>query len=57
MLSLLSNGKPYKIIAGELGISYDTVRMHIKNIYQKLEVTNVSGAVAAAVSRKLVFVK
>jgi DNA-binding NarL/FixJ family response regulator len=57
VLGLLANGKPYKIIASELGISYDTVRMHIKNIYQKLEVTNVSGAVAAAVSRKLVSVK
>jgi len=57
VLSLLAQGKPYKIIASELGISYDTVRMHIKNIYQKLEVTNVSGAVAAAVSRKLVALK
>jgi len=57
VLGLLANGKPYKIIASDLGISYDTVRMHIKNIYQKLEVTNVSGAVAVAVSRKLVIVK
>lgn len=56
VLSLLAHGKPYKIIASDLGISYDTVRMHIKNIYQKLEVTNVSGAVAVAVSRKLVIV-
>lgn len=57
VLELLSHGKPYKIIASDLGISYDTVRMHIKNIYQKLDVTNVSGAVAAAVSRKLVALK
>jgi DNA-binding NarL/FixJ family response regulator len=57
VLGLLVNGNPYKLIANELGISYDTVRMHIKNIYQKLDVSNVSGAVAVAVSRKLVFVK
>jgi DNA-binding NarL/FixJ family response regulator len=40
ILQFLSKGYRYKDIANELFISVDTVRSHIRNIYQKLEVNN-----------------
>jgi len=48
VLKLLVQGKQYKIISGELNISYDTVRAHIKHIYKKLQVSTIAGAVAKA---------
>ena len=56
VLSHLVKGKSYKMIASELDVCYDTIRMHIKNIYQKLRVSSTSGAVAVAVSQRLVTV-
>ncbi len=38
VLSLLANGALYKEIAGTLGISLDTVRTHLRRIYEKLHV-------------------
>lgn len=38
ILELLSQGKVSKEIADELGISYHTVRVHLKHIYEKLHV-------------------
>lgn len=40
ILQLLSNGYRYKEIADKLFISIDTVRSHIRNIYEKLQVTS-----------------
>jgi len=40
MLEQLSKGYRYKEIAGKLFISIETVRTHIRNIYEKLQVNN-----------------
>lgn len=54
ILSSLTNGSSYKMIAAELSISIDTVRFHIKNIYEKLHVHSMTEAVAKALRDKLV---
>ena len=38
MLDLLAKGYSYKEIADQLSISFETVRTHIHNIYEKLHV-------------------
>ena len=48
VLRLLASGHPVKQISGELGISFDTARFHIKNLYIKLHVQSQAGAVAEA---------
>jgi DNA-binding NarL/FixJ family response regulator len=53
ILELLTRGMSYKKIAEELFISIDTVRSHIKNIYDKLHVHSKSEAVAKALKHKL----
>jgi len=40
ILTYLSKGHTYKEIAGELYISVETVRTHLRNIYEKLHVRN-----------------
>ena len=45
VLGLLSRGLLYKEIAGQLGISSNTVRQHIHNIYRKLHVQNRTEAI------------
>ncbi len=54
ILSNLSKGNSYKLIAAELAISIDTVRTHIKNIYEKLQVHTQTEAVSKAVNERLV---
>ncbi|HMR81652.1 MAG TPA: response regulator transcription factor [Niabella sp.] len=46
ILSLLSKGFRYKEIAGQLFISIETVRTHIRNIYEKLQVKSRSEAIS-----------
>lgn len=46
VLNLLVEGFSYKLIADKLFISMDTVRSHIKKIYEKLHVKSKSEAVA-----------
>lgn len=53
VLQFLVNGYSYKMIAAEMYISIDTVRSHIKNIYEKLHVNSKSEAVAKAFKDKL----
>jgi DNA-binding NarL/FixJ family response regulator len=53
VLRLLSDGFIKKEIADQLDISYHTVDMHVRNIYRKLQVHNLSGAVAKALKRGL----
>ena len=48
VLKLLVDGHSYKTAAGELGISLDTLRFHIRNIYEKLHVHSKSEAVLKA---------
>jgi RNA polymerase sigma factor (sigma-70 family) len=38
VLDLLARGYRYKEIADQLSISFETVRTHIHNIYEKLQV-------------------
>jgi DNA-binding NarL/FixJ family response regulator len=52
ILNELVNGLSYKKIADTLFISLDTVRSHIKNIYQKLHVSSRSEAVAKVIKDK-----
>ena len=54
ILSLFSKGRSFKMIASDLVISIDTVRMHIKNIYEKLQVHSQTEAVSKAINEKLV---
>ncbi|MBS1509592.1 MAG: response regulator transcription factor [Bacteroidetes bacterium] len=54
ILSKLSKGNSYKLIAADLTISIDTVRTHIKNIYEKLQVHTQTEAVSKAMNERLV---
>lgn len=54
VLQHLVNGLPYKLIASEMNITYDTVRAHIKKIYEKLHVASMTEAVATALKNKIV---
>ena len=53
VLALLVEGHPYKVIGSKLNITYDTVRAHMKKIYEKLHVNSKSEAVAKAFKDKL----
>ncbi len=46
VLHYLAKGMSYKLVAAELSISIETVRTHIKRIYEKLHVHSVTEAVA-----------
>jgi DNA-binding NarL/FixJ family response regulator len=54
ILASLSKGNSYKMIASESTISIDTVRSHIRHIYEKLQVHSQTEAVAKAIQEKLV---
>ena len=54
VLACLVNGMSYKLIASHCFISVDTVRGHIRNIYDKLHVHSKSEAVAMAIKKKIV---
>jgi len=48
ILQMLSSGMKHEEIASSLFISVPTVRYHVKNIYQKLEVNNKISAIQTA---------
>lgn len=54
VLQFLVDGYSYKMIASEMYIAIDTVRSHIKKIYEKLHVNSKSEAVAKAFKNKIV---
>jgi DNA-binding NarL/FixJ family response regulator len=54
ILTSLTDGKSYKVIAAERFISIETVRSHVKNIYEKLHVHSKAEAVAKAFREKLI---
>jgi DNA-binding NarL/FixJ family response regulator len=54
VLSCLVKGHSYKLIAAACGISIDTVRGHIRHIYDKLHVHSKSEAVAIAIKSRIV---
>jgi DNA-binding NarL/FixJ family response regulator len=54
VLTSLSKGNSYKLIASEFTISIDTVRTHIKNVYEKLQVHSQAEAVAKAIHERLI---
>ena len=54
ILKSLVKGYSYKLIAEEHFISIDTVRSHIRHIYEKLQVNSKTEAVLKALRDKLV---
>lgn len=56
VLEQLVNGMSYKLISANLGIAINTVRSHIKKLYEKLDVNSKSEAVSKALRQKIVHV-
>lgn len=54
VLSFLVKGMSYRLIGETCFISIDTVRAHIRNIYEKLHVHSKAEAVATAIKSKIV---
>jgi DNA-binding NarL/FixJ family response regulator len=54
VLSCIVEGLAYKMIADRLGISYETVRSHVKKIYEKLHVASLTEAVSKAMKERIV---
>ena len=54
LLKLLVAGHNYSTAAVELGVSYNTIKFHMRHIYEKLQVHSKSEAVAKALQNRLV---
>lgn len=54
VLSCIVSGLSYKMIGSELHISYETVRSHVKKIYEKLHVASLTEMVAKAINQRIV---
>lgn len=54
LLKMLVEGYNYVTAAEKLGISYNTLKFHVRNIYDKLQVHSQSEAVAVAMRDRLV---
>ena len=54
VLQSLVDGNSYKMVAASLKIAIDTVRTHIRSIYEKLQVNSKSEAVAKALRDRIV---
>src|SRR4029078_13352043 len=54
LLKLLVEGHNYTTAAEELRVSYNTIKFHMRHIYEKLQVHSKSEAVAKALQNRLV---
>jgi len=54
ILTLLVEGHNYKTAADELGVSINTIRFHMRSIYDKLQVHSKSEAVSKALRNRIV---
>jgi DNA-binding NarL/FixJ family response regulator len=54
VLYLLAEGYDRQQIADDLAISLNTVKMHIRNLYQKLSVANAADAIKMAIEHHLI---
>ncbi|MDQ3179324.1 MAG: response regulator transcription factor [Acidobacteriota bacterium] len=54
LLKLLVEGHNYTTAAAELRVSYNTIKFHMRHIYEKLQVHSKSEAVAKALQNRLV---
>lgn len=56
LLTLLVDGHNYTTAAVELKVSYNTIKFHIRHIYEKLQVHSESEAVAKALQNRIVYI-
>ena len=54
ILKMLVEGHNYKTAAAELGVSINTIRFHMRSIYEKLQVHSKSEAVAKALRNRII---
>lgn len=54
LLKLIVEGHNYTTAAEELGVKYSTIKFHMQNIYDKLQVHSKSEAVAKALKNRIV---
>lgn len=54
LLKLLTEGYNYQTAAEKLGVSYNTIKFHVRNIFDKLQVHSKSEAVVKAMRDRLV---
>ena len=54
VLQWLVKGYSIKLIAVEMNLAFDTIRSHLKNIYQKLHVNCGKEAIVKALSERIV---
>ena len=57
VMELVSEGRRNKEIAATLGISEETVQVHLKNIFAKLKVSERTAAVNVALRRGIVHIR
>ena len=54
VLSLLSSGATYQVVAKELSVGIETVKTHVKNIYAKLNVNSKTEALSVAKESEII---
>ena len=54
LLKLLTEGYNYQTAAEKLGVSYNTIKFHVRHIFDKLQVHSKSEAVVKAMRDRLV---